>query len=183
MLKALILTYSDFQDQEVVYPYYRLLGANFSVTLVSDQKDEKGRTRGILGVHMPCQLTYDQFKPNLGKYLDEFELLILPGGVKALEKLRQDNDVIKFIFDWNSRNKIIASTCHGAQLLISAKVTNGKKVGGYYSIKDDINNSGGTYSSDPVTIDSNLITSPHYDHMGPWMEAVLRAIEKKKSNK
>ena len=68
---------------------------------------------------------------------------------------------------------MVSSTCHGAQLLISAKVTNGRKISAYYSIADDVNNSGATYVDAPYVIDGNIVTSPHYKHMGPWMKASI----------
>ena len=55
-----------------------------------------------------------------------------------MEYMRQDQDIIQFISDFNSSGKTIASICHAAQLLISAKIVKGKKISGYYSIKDDI---------------------------------------------
>ena len=75
--------------------------------------------------------------------------------------------------NWNSQRKTIASTCHGAQLLISAKAVKGRKISGYYSLQDDIVNAGGIYSSEPVVIDENIVSSPHYDYLGEWFEAVL----------
>lgn len=175
MSKALILTYTGFQDQEVVYPYYRLLGANYKVDIVADKKDESNRVYGIFGVNMPCHVLIKDFLQNTSHYLDEYDLLVLPGGVKSLEKLRQIDGVLSFITEWNNRNKLIASTCHGAQLLISAKVVNGRRISGYYSIRDDINNAGGIYTNEPVVIDGNIISSPHYDHMGIWMETAIKS--------
>jgi protease I len=177
-LKALILTWNGFQDQELVYPYYRLLGADIETTIVADSRDEKGRIYGILGVSMPCQVLLEEFLSKAEAFQSDYDLLVLPGGVKALEKLRQEKKVIAFVRKWNASNKLIASTCHGAQILISADVVSGRRVAGYYSIQDDIENAGATYSREPVAIDGNLVTSPHYDHMGAWMEAALKALQK-----
>jgi len=175
--KALILTYTGFQDQEVVYPYYRLLGAGFGVSIVSDKKDENERFYGIMGVNMPSHILYSQFSAEINQFQENYDLLILPGGVKALEKLRQKSDVIKFISDWDKKKKIISSTCHGAQLLISAKVTSGRKITGYPSLRDDLTNSGAIYLDQDVVIDQNIISSPHYDHMGQWMEKTLEVYQ------
>jgi protease I len=173
MKKALILTYTGFQDQEVVYPYYRLKGAGFEVEIISDKFDELYRTYGILGVNMPCRITYKEFESNINYYKNQFEILILPGGVKALEKLRQKQSVLNFISEWDKEKKIIASTCHGAQLLISSKVIANRKITGYPSIKDDIVNSGAVYVNEPVVFDKNIVSSPHYDFMGEWIEKTL----------
>lgn len=177
-MKALIITWTNFQDQELVYPYYRLREEmpEENVTIMSDVV---GRFHGIMGVNMESHVTIkdlensDKYK----KYLEEFNLLVLPGGVKSLEKLRQEQNVIKFISDWNSKNKIIASTCHGAQLMISAGILKGKKATGYYSIKDDINNSGAMYVNEPVVIDGNIVSSPHYNFMGEWMKSAIDLIK------
>lgn len=168
---ALILTWTGYQDQEVIYPYYRLLGSGFEVHIAADQKDSKGRVYGILGVNMPYHLDVRAVNWTIGA--DECDLLVLPGGVKALEKLRQEQGVLDFIKKYYATNKTIASTCHGAQLLISAHVTKGHTIAAYPSIKDDIENSGASWRGDPVVVSGNIVSSPHYDHMGPWMEAAI----------
>ena len=148
---------------------------------MADKRDEQGRIYGIFGLNMPCQVLIKDFIKEADKWFEECDLLVLPGGVKSLEKLRQEKIVKDFISKWNAAGKLITSTCHGAQLLISAKVTQGRKISGYYSLEDDINNSGATYINAPVVIDGNIITSPHYDHMGAWMEETLKAYYGKHS--
>jgi protease I len=172
MKKALIITWESFQDHELVYPYYRLLEDEFTVDIMSNKI---GRIYGILGTNMPStKLVSDlQDEQKFQEYLNQYDILVLPGGVKSLEKLRQEKTVLKFINDWNASGKVISSTCHGAQLLISAKVVKGRKISGYYSLEDDINNSGAIYVNEPYVIDSNIISSPHYDHMGIWMKKTL----------
>lgn len=172
--RALILTHTGFQDHELVYPYYRLLGENIETHIVADKKDELGRCYGIFGLNMPCHITLKEFCANPAHYHSEYDIMVLPGGVKALEKLRLNKDVLKFINDWNAAGKLIISTCHGAQLLISARVVKGRKISGYYSLEDDVNNAGATYVNAPVVIDDNIISSPHYDHMGAWMEEAIK---------
>lgn len=177
--KALLITWTGFQDHELVYPYYRLLGEGFEADIVSDKKDDQGRTYGIFGLNMPCHILIKDFCKNYENYFNEYDLIVLPGGVKSLEKLRQQKEVLTFIHNWDAAGKVIVSTCHGAQLLISSRVTKDRNISGYYSIKDDINNSGATYVDAPFVIDNNIITSPHYDHMGQWMEAAIKLYYEK----
>ena len=59
------------------------------------------------------------------------------------------------------------------------KIVKNRKISGYYSIKDDINNSGAIYSDDAFVIDKNIVSSPHYNFMGEWMESVLEVYKKK----
>jgi protease I len=176
MKKALILTYSKYQDHEVIYPYYRVQEEGFKVDIMADTL---GRIHGILGTYMECTRTAVELKnPKTAKsILDEYTLLVIPGGVKALEKLRQETQVLEFINKWNALGKPIACICHGAQLLISAKITEGRDVSGYYSIRDDIENSGANYVDAPAVISKNLVTCPHYKWMGQWMSAAFEIYE------
>lgn len=171
-MNALILTWTGFQDHEVIYPYYRLLGAGFDVKIAADRRDAMGRFYGIFCCNMPCHLLIEKDP------LPVCDLLVLPGGVKALEKLRQSEKAIACVkaHFLAPGERIIASTCHGAQMLISANVVKGKKIAAYPSIKDDINNAGGIWLGDPVVVSGNIVSSPHYDHMGPWMEEAIRLV-------
>jgi protease I len=80
------------------------------------------------------------------------------------------------------KKKIIGSICSAAQLLISAKIVKNRKVSGYYSMIDDIENAGAKYLDLPAVIDDNLVTTAHYKDMGPWMRAVLDVYAKKTGN-
>lgn len=183
-MRALIITWENFQDQELVYPYYRLKEETDDVVVMSNVV---GKFFGIMGVNMTShenveklRFTVDTGGDFFTYYLDNYDILVLPGGVKSLEKLRQDKTVLRFISEWNKRGKVIASTCHGAQLMISAKIVAGKKISGYYSIEDDINNAGATYVNEPVVVDGNIVSSPHYDHMGIWMKTAIDLVKNAK---
>ena len=80
---------------------------------------------------------------------------------------------LDFINEWDARNKTIACICHGGQLIISAKITEGRDVSGYYSIKDDLINSGGNFVDAPAVVSNNLVSCPHYKWMGQWMLAAF----------
>ena len=170
MNKAIIISGNLAQDHEFIYPYYRLLEADFEVDVCLL---EGKPVKGILGTTLPPNKdqvvkTIDQIK------IDDYKILVLPGGVKAMEKVRQEQKIINFITKFNKQNKIIACICSGAQLLISAKVVKGRKIAGYYSMKDDLINAGAIYTDEPAVIDGNIITTAHYKDMGPWMREVLK---------
>ena len=177
MKKAIILTYAGFQDHEVIYPYHSLKENNFEVNVVANHI---GRFYGILGCHMVCDTLTTEFEnsQSRAKFLD-YDLLVVPGGVKALEKLRLEKGVVEFVKEWNTLDKTIFSLCNGAQLLITADVIRGKTVSGYYAIEADINNAGATYHRGPVVVDKNIVSSPHYDFMGEWMRTGYEVLEKR----
>ena len=93
-----------------------------------------------------------------------------------MEKVRQEKKIIDFITNFNEKKKIIACICSGAQLLISAKVVKGRKIAGYYSMKDDLINAGAIYTDQPAVIDENIVTTAHYKDMGSWMREVIKKL-------
>lgn len=175
-MNALIITWENFQDQELVYPFYRLKEETENVKIMANVT---GKFFGIMGVNMNSHVLISELndEAKYNHYINETDILVLPGGVKSLEKLRQEKRVIQFISDFAKTGKIIASTCHGAQLLISAKIVKGKNISGYYSLEDDINNAGAKYVNEPVVVDGNIVSSPHYDHMGIWMKTAVELVK------
>jgi protease I len=175
--KALIMTYEGYKDYEAIYPYYRLLEEGFQVDVISNTT---GKVQGILGGSIPSNYTLTQLtnKEIYDKFLTEYDILIIPGGVNSLEKLRLEQAAVCFVVDWNKKNKIIGSICSGAQMLITAKILQGRKVSAYYSMEQDIWNAGATFVDAPAVVDGNLISSPHYKWVGHWMKEVIQTYNK-----
>ena len=172
MKKGLIISGNLAQDHEFIYPYYRLLEAGFEVDVCLL---EGKPVQGILGTKLPPNK--DQIVKKIDEIkINDYQILILPGGVKAMEKVRQEKKIIDFITEFDKKKKIIACICSAAQLLISAKVVKGRKIAGYYSMKDDLLNAGAFYTDLPAVIDENIITTAHYKDMGPWMREVIKII-------
>ena len=176
MKKALILSGNYVQDHEFIYPFYRLLEEEFEVAVGIN---ENTKVKGILGTDIPPNKNHE-VKDIKSVETKNYDFLVIPGGVKSLEKVRQNKDIINFITQFHKENKIIACICSGAQLLISAKIVKGKKISGYYSMKDDIENAGAIYTDLPAVIDSKIITTAHYKDLGPWMKAALDLYYKEK---
>lgn len=172
MNKAIIISGNLAQDHEFIYPYYRLLEENFEVDVCML---EGKPVKGFLGTSLPPNKEQPVKTINQVN-VDDYKVLVLPGGVKAMEKVRQEKKIIDFISKFNEQKKIIACICSGAQLLISAKVVKGRKIAGYYSMKDDLINAGAIYTDKPAVIDDNIITTAHYKDMGPWMREVIKKI-------
>ena len=173
MKKAIIISGNLAQDHEFIYPYYRLLEENFDIDVVMVE----GKPGfGILGTTLPPN-KMQKVKEIKDVKVKDYDLLVLPGGVKAMEKVRQDKDIISFISEFDKHKKVIACICSGAQLLISAKIVKGRKIAGYYSMKDDLINAGADYTDLPAVIDKNIITTAHYKDMGPWMKATLEQLK------
>ena len=176
MFSSIIISGALAQDHEFIYPFYRLLEANskLDVCLLGGKP-----VQGILGTILPPNKDYKVKDIDQVNFKD-YDLLVLPGGVKALEKTRQNKKLIKFISDFHMADKVIACICSGVQLLISAKIVKGKKIAGYYSLEDDIVNAGAMYTDKPAVVDGKIVTTAHYKDLGPWMKAALSFFNEKK---
>jgi protease I len=167
--RAVIITAQGFQDEEFIYPYYRLLEAGFSVDVAT-----KGQAPAFGKFGVPARPTVgtDQLKA------DDYELVLLPGGFEAPDRVRLLPEVLEFVRQMDQQKKLVAAICHGPWILISAGITRGRTMTAYWSIEADVCNSGADYRhKEPVVIDGNLITSPHYNNNGDFMKAVVAYFE------
>ena len=90
--------------------------------------------------------------------VDEFDALLIPGGYSP-DKLRVDDQVVKFVKEFVESGKPVCSICHAPQLLITAQVLQGRKITGWKSLIQDIKNAGAEFVDQEVVEDGNLISS------------------------
>lgn len=170
-LKAVIITAEGFEDEEVIYPVIRLKEAGFMVDIATkDAKLVNGRLNFPLELMVRYYGTLVDAK-NLNP--DNYDLVLIPGGFEAPDRVRQIPEILEFIQQMNKRKKIVSAFCHGPWVLISAGIIKGKKIAGYIGIKDDINNAGAIYTDQPAVIDGNIITARHPRDVGDLMKAIL----------
>lgn len=167
--KALVLTGKLVQDHEYTYPFYRLLEEGYEVDVVVQGDQE---VLGAIGVKVTPTKKFSEVA------VADYQMLVIPGGAKCMEYIRQNQDFLNFIADFHAAGKVLAVICHGSQMLISAKLVKGRKISGYYSIKDDINNAGGQYIDAPFVNDDRIVTSPHYKYLGPWMKEAIAEVDR-----
>ncbi|MBI5418811.1 MAG: type 1 glutamine amidotransferase [Deltaproteobacteria bacterium] len=167
--RAVIITAQGFQDEEYIYPYYRLIEAGFSVDVATK---DKAPAFGKFGVPARPTMRTEDLRAS------DFDLVVLPGGFEAPDRVRLLPEVQEFIREMDARKKLIAAICHGPWILISAGVARGRKMTAYWSIEADVRNSGADYRHKvPVVRDGNIITSPHYNNNGDFMRAVIGYFE------
>ncbi len=173
-MKALILTGSMAQDHEFIYPFYRLKEDGIDTFVFNGSKNQ---VLGFFGTKIPPQKD-DNIIELKDIDVDNFDLLIIPGGVKAMEHMRLNIEINKIISEFNLKKKIIGCICSGVFLMISAKIVKNKNITGYHAWKIDIENAGATFVDNSVVTDDNIITSPHYKYVGIWMKEVLKVLNK-----
>lgn len=164
--KAVIVVGPAVEDTEFAYPYYRLQEDEFTVDVASNGAVD------IIAKHgLPIKATVDIKKMKASDY----DLLIVPGGLESPDRLRQIPELLNFIKEMNSANKVIASVCHGPWVLISAGIVKGKNMTTYVGCKDDLINAGAIYHNVPVITDGNIITAPHFRDNAVWIKETLKA--------
>ena len=173
MKKALIITGSLVQDHEFIYPFYRLQEEGYHIDILNGSNQQ---VLGYFGTKIPPQRDDSIIQVQEIK-IDNYSLLILPGGIKSMEHLRLKKDYLQIIKEFDRKKKIIGCICSGVMMMISAKITKNRKITGYYAWKDDIENSGAEFLDEKVVVDRNIITSPHYKYNGLWMKEVLKKLK------
>ncbi len=164
-IRAVIITGPGFQDEEVIYPYYRLLEEGYQTDIATK---DGAVVHGKYGV--PARATMSVSDLNV----DNFDMVILPGGFEAPDRVRLLPEVLEFLRKMDEQKKLVAAICHGPWIMISAGITKGRKMTAFWSIEADMINSGADYQHKvPVVIDGNFITSPHYNNNGDFMKAVV----------
>jgi len=89
----------------------------------------------------------------------EYDAVLLPGGALNSDKLRMNNEARRFVKEIDRAKKPVAAICHAPWLLISAGLVKGRSVTSYYTIQDDLRNSGASWTDDAVVRDHNWVTS------------------------
>lgn len=169
MKRAVIITGPGFQDEEFIYPYYRLPEEGFVVDVATQGKVPVFGKYGV-----PARPTID------AKDLKEenYDLVILPGGHEAPSRVRQIPEVLTFVKAMYDKGKVVGAICHGPCIAISAGIVKGRKATCYQGMADDMKNAGAIYMDAPVVTDGNLITAPHYRNNGDFMKAVLQQYQR-----
>jgi protease I len=167
--KALILVDEEFEDAELIYPYYRLQEAGLEVCLVASEANKT--YKGKRGISVISNLS----PKNLN--INEYDVIIIPGG-RAPDKMRVNEELVNLIKEAFNKGKIIGAICHGPQMLIEADVIKGRKVTGYKSIATDLKNAGAKFIDEQVVVDGNIITSRKPEDLPYFCKEVLNALAK-----
>lgn len=169
MAKIAAILEDMFEDAEFTKPVEKFKKSGHEVTVVGIKA---GKT--LTGKKNDTKVHVDKSLKEVSP--DDFDALLIPGGYSP-DKLRTHKEAVDFVKDFMEKNKPVFSICHGPQLLITAKVLEGRKVTGWKSIIQDIKNAGAEFIDQEVVVDGNLVSSRN-----PWdIPAFVRESLKKLS--
>jgi protease I len=169
--RVLMLATDGFENDELFKPRQALLDAGAAVTLASITTDPiRGEKDGEKAESITPDLAIEDVDT------DDYDALVLPGGVANPDKLRMQERAIEIISEFMEDEKIVAAICHAPWLLIEADVVDGRQLTSWPSIRTDLQNAGADVVDEPVVIDLNLITSRKPDDIPAFNEAIIAAL-------
>ena len=167
-MRVLVLAADLFEDIELLYPVHRLAEEGVAVTIAGISTDPVTGKKG----HGPVAVdtTVDQVSAR------DFDALVIPGGF-APDKLRRSKAVLDLVRDFHDAEKPLAFICHAGWVPISAGIVKGRRATSVDAIRDDMVNAGVDWVDEPTVVDGNLISARTPADLGPWMKAILAALD------
>ena len=163
-----VLATDGVEQVELVEPVKALREAGAVVRVVSPKAGTiQAFNHDKPGERLPVDLALKDAKP------EEFDALLLPGGVANPDKLRIVPEAVRFVQSFVAANKPIAAICHGPWTLIEAGAVKGKHMTSWPSLKTDLTNAGASWSDEPVVKDQGLVTSRRPDDLPQFNAAML----------
>lgn len=170
--RVAILATDGFEHSELTEPRRLLEEAGARVTVIAP--GHSAQIRGWTGGDWAGSVKVDL---PLGKTAaDDFDALVLPGGVINPDKLRLQPEAIDFIRAFGDTGKPVAAICHGPWTLIDAGLVMGRKVTSWPSLRQDLENAGAQWHDREVVTDGQLITSRKPDDIPAFAHALIEML-------
>ena len=152
--KVAILTEEGFEQVELTSPLEALKNAGATVDVVSPKSGKiKAWDKTNWGIEINVDKELSTVSP------DDYDALVLPGGVMNPDKLRQNKEAVAFVSAFLDEGKPIAAICHGPQMLIETGMIGGRTLTSYPSLQTDLQNARAHWVDEEVVVDNGLVTS------------------------
>ncbi|MFF4183779.1 type 1 glutamine amidotransferase domain-containing protein [Streptomyces sp. NPDC001691] len=176
MQVAFLVATEGIEQIELTEPWKAVTGAGHTAKLVST---DSGKVQAFNHLDkadtFPVDVTVAQAKP------DDFDALVLPGGVANPDALRMDQDAVAFAKGFFDAGKPVAAICHAPWTLVEADVLRGRTLTSWPSLRTDITNAGGTWVDEQVKVctggPNTLITSRKPDDLKVFCDTVLKTLK------
>jgi protease I len=167
-----VLATDGFEQAELTEPVKALRAAGAQVRVVSPKAGE------IQGMNHHDKGDKTKVDAEISRTsADEFDALVLPGGVANPDELRTNKDAVAFVKDFVATAKPVAAICHGPWTLIEADAVRGRRLTSWPSLKTDLKNAGATWVDAEVVVDGNLVTSRKPDDLPAFNREFIRVLE------
>ncbi len=165
-----------FEQIELEEPRRAVEKAGFKTVLLAPSAEKvQGMNHSDKGDKLGVDAQLENADP------DNFDAVLLPGGVANADKLRMNEDARRFVIALDSRKKAIAAICHGSWLLVSAGLVKGRNLTSYYTLQDDLRNAGANWSDAETVVDGNWVSSRQPEDIPAFNTAVIKLFGQMKA--
>jgi len=169
--RVAILATDGVEQVELIEPRKALDDAGAVTTVISPKGGSiKGWQHDHWGDEIPVDLALAEARA------DEFDALLLPGGVMNPDRLRTNRDAVAFVRDVFQAGRPVAAICHGPWMLVEAGVVRDRTVTSWPSLQTDIRNAGGDWVDREVVTDEGLVTSRKPDDIPAFNRKMIEEI-------
>jgi protease I len=169
--RVAIVATDGFEQSELLEPKKALEAAGAKVDVVSPKP---GRIRGWKAKDWGDEVAVDNVVGDVRA--DDYDALVLPGGVINPDRLRLHEDVLAFVRAFFDQHKPVGAICHGPWTLINAGVARGRHMTSWPSLRADLLNAGATWTDEEVVADRGLVTSRNPDDLPAFNRKLLEEI-------
>jgi len=169
--KVAILTEEGFEQVELTSPLEALKAAGAQVDVISPKSGKiKAWNHTDWGIEIDVDKELSTVSP------DDYDALMLPGGVLNPDKLRQNKEAVAFVSAFLDEGKPVAAICHGPQILIETGMISGRNLTSYPSLETDLKNAGAEWTNEEVVVDNGLVTSRTPDDLPAFNKKMIEEI-------
>src|SRR4051794_9815512 len=179
MTIAFLVANEGIEQVELTEPWKAVEQAGGRPQLVAP---EAGKAQAFN--HLDKADTFDVDRTTAEVSIDDFDGLVLPGGVANPDRLRTDDAAVSFVKKWMDGGKPLAAICHAPWTLVEAGVLRGRTVTSWPSLRTDITNAGATWVDEEVHVDNGLVSSRKPDDLPAFCRKMIEEfVEAKKRSR
>ena len=168
-LKVAILATDGFEQVELTEPRKALEEAGAQTRVVSPKEGElRGWKFTDWGQTVPVDVALDQAQP------EDFDALLLPGGVINPDKLRMEPKAVEFVKAFFDAGKPVAAICHGPWMIVEADKARGRRMTSWPSIRTDLKNAGADVVDQEAVVDGKMVTSRKPDDIPAFSREMIK---------
>lgn len=161
-----VLAEDLYEDLELWYPVLRFREAGADVAIVGPKRGEFTSKHGY---PVQADLAADEVDP------ETLDAVVVPGGY-APDRMRRHPSMVDLVRKAGEKGKVVAAICHGPWMLVSARLLKGRRVTGFFAIRDDLVNAGAGFLDAEVVTDGNIVTSRRPEDLPAFCRAIGDAL-------
>lgn len=170
-VRVAILTEEGFEQVELTSPKEALEKAGAKTDVISPKSGKiKAWNTKDWGIEIPVDKVLNEAR------VEDYDALVLPGGVLNPDKLRQNKDAVAFVKEFLQSGKPVAAICHGPQTLIETGLLDGRRMTSYPSLQTDLKNAGANWVDQEMVHDGNLISSRKPDDLPAFNKELIKIL-------